>query len=310
MKEIENILPLVEMNLSIILLFLISYHLSIVSSFSSISINDLKRKTPKISTKVFSLPSTIYQDASVSAFGLIASYGWLKIWIGLANSGKIDPKLSRKIIHCGSAPLFMCLWPLYSQDPSARVFATIVPLLQTVRLSLAGLKKEEQIDPETNVKVEKSSDALANAISRSGDMKEALGGPLIYAIVLTICTFAFFRESPIGVLAISQMAAGDGLADIVGRRWGSLKWPFSEKKSYVGSLAFVLGAFLISFFLLYLYHATGVSSFNILTPSNIQILLLISLLSAAVELIPLGDDNVTVPLAAGVFAYLLYHDQW
>ena len=204
----------------------------------------------------------------------------------------------------------MCLWPIYSNDPSARIIATIVPLLQTIRLSIAGLNKEKKIGPNTNKDIEKSSDiALVNAISRSGDMKEALGGPLIYAIILTICTFFYFRESPIGILAATQMAAGDGLADIFGRRWGKLKWPFSNKKSYIGSLAFVLGAFTISFFLLFLYNTTGVSNFNILTGSNLQYLLLISILCATIELIPIGDDNVNVPLAAGILTYLFYYDQ-
>lgn len=297
------------MNVTIIVLTFLILQISLVLSFSPVS-NDLKKISHKISSKVLAIPSTIYQDAGVSAFGLLASYGWLKIWIGLANNGKIDSKLSRKIIHCGSAPLFMCLWPIYSQDPSARAIAAVVPLLQTIRLSLAGLKKEIQIDSKTNNDIEKSADnSLVNAISRSGDKKEALGGPLIYATVLTICTFLFFRETPIGVLAITQMAAGDGLADIIGRRWGSLKWPFSEKKSYAGSLAFVGGAFLTSFLLLFLYHATGVSTFDILTGSNLQILLLISILCAAVELVPLADDNVTVPVAASLLAFLFYHDQ-
>ena len=34
---------------------------------------------------------------------------------------------------------------------------------------------------------------LVNAISRSGDMKEALGGPLIYTVVLLLCTIVFFK---------------------------------------------------------------------------------------------------------------------
>lgn len=300
------------MNSILLLILILLLNQILLNAFSPISINDINNNKKSLVNvnKLFSLPTTIYQDVGVSTFGLIASYGWLKIWISLANNGKIDPKLSRKIIHCGSAPLFMCLWPIYSNDPSAKVIATIVPLLQTIRLSIAGLNKEKKIDPNTNKDIEKSSDtALVNAISRSGDMKEALGGPLIYAAVLTLCTFFFFRESPIGVLAVTQMAAGDGLADIFGRRWGIIKWPFSDRKSYVGSLAFVLGAFTISFFLLYLYYATGVSGFNILTASNLQILLLISILCATTELIPIGDDNVTVPLAAGILSYLFYSDQ-
>lgn len=55
------------------------------------------------------------------------------------------------------------------------------------------------------------------ACHRSGSKSEALGGPLLYTIVLFLGTLLFFRDSPIGVVAISQMAAGDGIADIIGR---------------------------------------------------------------------------------------------
>lgn len=51
---------------------------------------------------------------------------------------------------------------------------------------------------------------------------------------------------------MTQMAVGDGLADIVGRKWGSVKWPFSKSKSLVGSGAFLLGSFTISAALLLL----------------------------------------------------------
>ncbi len=76
-------------------------------------------------------------------------------------------------------------------------------------------------------------------LNRTGDRKEALGGPLIYAMGLFIGTVLFFRlvldlialpiqlydlavhtvhrDSTVGVVALSQMAAGDGLADIIGR---------------------------------------------------------------------------------------------
>ena len=53
------------------------------------------------------------------------------------------------------------------------------------------------------------------------------------------------------------MAAGDGLADIVGRRWGTVKWPFSASKSYAGTAAFVAGAFVVSAAVLGLLSASG-----------------------------------------------------
>ena len=44
-------------------------------------------------------------------------------------------------------------------------------------------------------------------------------------------------------MAISLMCAGDGLADIVGRRWGaSARLPWNPAKSWAGSVAMFLGA--------------------------------------------------------------------
>ena len=37
------------------------------------------------------------------------------------------------------------------------------------------------------------------------------------------------------------MCGGDGLADVVGRRYGSAKLPFNHSKSWVGSLAMFTG---------------------------------------------------------------------
>ena len=84
------------MNCLILLLVLILLlnEISLSISFSPISINDINKKKSLINVhKLFSLPPTIYQDIGVSTFGIIASYGWLKIWITLANNGEIDPKL-------------------------------------------------------------------------------------------------------------------------------------------------------------------------------------------------------------------------
>jgi dolichol kinase len=44
----------------------------------------------------------------------------------------------------------------------------------------------------------------------------------------------------VGIIAISQMAAGDGMADIVGRKFGIQKWPFSKDKSYIGESSFLM----------------------------------------------------------------------
>ena len=101
------------------------------------------------------------------------------------------------------------------------------------------------------------------------------------------------------------MAIGDGLADIVGRRYGSQKWFLSPNKSYAGSAAFATGAFVGTSLVLALFSSTG--SLDMDVAAKLPIVLLISVLCALVELLPLGrlDDNVSVPLAAALLAKFL-----
>lgn len=76
---------------------------------------------------------------------------------------------------------------------------------------------------------------------RSGDRGELLRGPLYYVLALIAATLLFWRDSPAGLLAISVMSGGDGLADIVGRRWGGNRLPWNAAKSWAGSGGMLLG---------------------------------------------------------------------
>jgi hypothetical protein len=80
--------------------------------------------------KLATLRGGYLNDASVSVLVLGESILWLKIWTTVAKEGLLDSKITRKIIHSGSAPLFMAHWPLYSAAPGARLFAAMIPLLQ------------------------------------------------------------------------------------------------------------------------------------------------------------------------------------
>ena len=40
----------------------------------------------------------------------------------------------------------------------------------------------------------------------------------------------------VGMMVIALMCGGDGLADIIGRKYGSAKLPFNRTKSWAGSL--------------------------------------------------------------------------
>jgi dolichol kinase len=242
----------------------------------------------------------VQQDVAASALSVAGTIVWLQIWIGLAGKGVLPANLSRKIIHTGSAPLFMCLWPLFSATPNAKYFAAGVVALQMTRLIIAGTQAKPD---SSNGVIAARSQELVNAISRSGEKKEALGGPLVYTIVLLISTLLWFRENPAGVVAVSQMAAGDGMADIVGRRWGSQKWSFAPKKSIAGTAAFVVAAFAVTTGLMALYHATGFLATDV--TYKWPVVLGISVACAVVELLPLGEDNITVPVAGAALSLLL-----
>jgi dolichol kinase len=93
------------------------------------------------------------------------------------------------------------------------------------------------------------------------------------------------------------MCAGDGLADIVGRRYGQdNKLPWSQSKSVPGSLAMFLGGFAMSTALT-LYFA----SFNLVTYDQHTFLAMAAISLAATTLESLDefiaiDDNISVPL--------------
>ena len=239
------------------------------------------------------LPTTV-RDPLSSVVLVIASVAWIKVCNLLSGSGLTSQYLSRKLVHMGSGPLFLLCWPIFSQTPSGQVCAALVPVLSIIRLLRAGSRKDGgQAD-------------LVQAVSRSGDKKEALGGPMVYTIVLLLSTLFGWR-SLVSAVAVCQMAIGDGMADVIGRRYGQTRWPkFLEKtgkKSLEGSAAFAFFAFLSSLGFVGLFGATGLTT---LTPAVVApSLLLISLLAALVEVLPFGDDNFSVPLAAAALSAAL-----
>jgi len=252
-------------------------------------------------------PTLIYRDLAATVFSILAAILFVKACTYPVTVGKLEPRDSRKIIHTFSAPLFILVWPLFSHAYGARVFASIVPLMNAFRLYLAGTGSSGDNTSEGSTS-DGSEIELAQAISRSGNAEEALGGPFVYVMVLLFFTFFCFTDSPVGIISIATMAVGDGLADLLGRRFGSTnKWPFNKNKSVAGSIAFVSGALAGSFGLISWLTGFGVMDpLDLSTADLVGRLLLISVVCAAVELIPAGDDNYSVPLSAAILSsYLL-----
>lgn len=254
----------------------------------------------------------IAQDLGVTVLTTVLALLFVKTITQLAARGVLEARDSRKIIHMLSAPLFILCWPLFSDVWGARFFAAFVPALQALRLWLAGTASSNHDSYSTTTDYNNDDDndddsmELANAISRSGDREEALGGPFIYVVILFSAIMLSFRDNLSGVIALSTMAAGDGMADIIGRRYGkNNKWFFSEKKSVAGTLGFLLTASMCSIglvaWLMYTHSVTVTLSMGVL----ISRIVWISAISAFVELIPGTDDNWSVPITAGILSYIL-----
>lgn len=127
---------------------------------------------------------------------------WLRLNDFAAHRSWIDSQLSRKIIHMGTGPIFVLCWLLFDNSTSSRFLAAFVPLAITLQFVLVGLGVIKD-------------DAAVQAMSRTGDRREILRGPLFYGIVFVIATVVYWLESPIGITALMLMCGGDGLADIL-----------------------------------------------------------------------------------------------
>lgn len=184
---------------------------------SAASARRLMSNPPLWSVRGGSLPSVV-RDGAVSALILTESYVWLKLWSGAAANGRLHSNVTRKIIHATSAPLFLLHWPLFSRSPTARFFAAAVPLVQAARL-VHAVSKSSRTGKGTNAHIIASTDEdLVKGMSRSGSEAEIWGGPFLYTLVLLVTTLTLFR-TPAAVVALCQLAVGDGLSDLVGRYW-------------------------------------------------------------------------------------------
>lgn len=222
----------------------------------------------------------------------VLALGWLRLMDFFAHRGWIESRLSRKIIHIGTGPLYVLCWLMFADTPDARWLAALVPLAITVQFALIGLGV---LKDEASIK----------AMSRSGDRREILRGPLYYGIAFVAATLIFWKTSPVGIVALMLMCGGDGIADIVGRRIASPKLPWSKEKSIAGSMGVLLGGLILAVLVLAVYVAVGV--FPAPFGRYLFPLALISLLGMLVESLPFKDiDNLTLTFAAALAGMFLF----
>lgn len=222
----------------------------------------------------------------------ILAVAWLRINDYAAHRGWVESRLSRKLIHIGTGPIFVLSWLLFSPSPSARWLAALVPFAITTQFILVGLGVIKD-------------DAAVRAMSRSGDRREILKGPLYYGIVFVVVTILFWKDSPIGIVALMVVCGGDGLAEVLGRRFGKTALPWSRDKTWLGSSGMFFGSWLMAVFVLAIYVWFGV--FPTPFTAYIMPISIIVLGATIVESLPVKDiDNITISVTSIILGFIFW----
>ena len=207
--------------------------------------------------------------------------------------------ITRKLVHILAGPVFVVTWMLFSGEIISHYIAVIVPLLfvlQFLTIGMGIIKNE----------------SFVASMSRSGDPRELLQGTLYYSIVMVLMTYFWFyvpstgisNANPTALLIIGCVSGGDGLADIIGRKFGGKKIGIKgSEKTFIGSIGMLLGSILVSSILVLIF-SLEVPHFNIAT--LILPIIVVSIVATIVEAIsPKNSDNFTIFVAVIITTLIL-----
>jgi phytol kinase len=209
---------------------------------------------------------------------LVILAGWIGGVIllaeGLNRLQIADAEVIRKIVHIGIGNVILLAWWL--QIPpwlgvAASALFGVVTLLSYRLPILPGI----------------------NSVGRKSL------GTFFYALSFGCLIGGFWATTPeFAVLGILVMAWGDGLAALIGQRFGAHPYEIlGMKKSWEGSLAMLLVSCLVGGLVLTTTQGSGVGW---------GIALLVAIAATGLETFSkFGIDNLTVPLGSGAIAYYL-----
>lgn len=210
---------------------------------------------------------------------IIAVVIWLALIGGLSEFGRRlqwSPEITRKIVHIGAGHVILIAWWLSIPGwigISASLMASIVALLSYRFPILPGI----------------------NSIGRKSL------GTFFYAISIGLLVAWFWplHHPYYGVIGILVMCWGDGLAALIGQRWGSHAYTlWGESKSLEGSLTMAFASFSVTLMILLIVQGNLWQSWTVA--------IAVATIATGLEAFSrLGIDNLTVPLMAAATAYYL-----
>lgn len=194
---------------------------------------------------------------------------------GLNRSKWAEPEAVRKVIHIGTGNVILLAW--WFQIPSwvgiaASILFSAVTLLSYRVTLLPSL----------------------NSVGRKSL------GTFFYAVSIGILIALFWQQQPqYAVLGILVMTWGDGLAALVGQRWGQHRYKLWDvEKSWEGSLTMAIASYLVSSLLLLniqgnIWQTWVVAGAIALTATGLE------------AFSKFGIDNLTVPVGSAILGFAL-----
>ncbi|MCC5625750.1 diacylglycerol/polyprenol kinase family protein [Nostoc sp. CHAB 5715] len=187
-----------------------------------------------------------------------------------------EPEIVRKIVHIGTGNVILIAWWLdipASVGITASILASAITLLSYRLPILPGI----------------------NSVGR-----QSLG-TFFYSVSfgILVAWFWYLQQPQYAALGILVMTWGDGLAALIGQRFGTHKYKvFGMQKSWEGSLTMMLVSYVVSSLILV---GTQGNSWQTWAVS-----LLVAVIATALEAVSfLGIDNLTVPLGSAALAFFL-----
>ncbi|MEO1590429.1 MAG: diacylglycerol/polyprenol kinase family protein [Cyanobacteria bacterium J06632_22] len=210
------------------------------------------------------------------------SVGLVVLWLGLVGSASeiarrqgYGAELTRKIVHIGAGQVILLAW--WRQIPAwmgitAAVAAAIVALVSYRLPILPGV----------------------NSVGRRSL------GTFFYAISMGSIVAWFWPQQPYyGVIGILIMSWGDGLAALVGQRWGQHPYQvLGQQKSWEGSATMLGVSFAIALLILLSVQGATWQTWAVAAATAVTA-------TALETLSQFGIDNLTVPLGAAAVALYL-----
>ncbi|MBU1142885.1 MAG: hypothetical protein KKH92_04485 [Firmicutes bacterium] len=214
-----------------------------------------------------------------NVWGLILSYILIFAIIGIStilqNKKILGDEGARKFIHIGVSNWWILAMIFFKGENS--VWFAIVPPITFIVLNYLSHRLN-----------------LLKAMERGG--KGNLGTVYfpISLLILVILTFGVLEQPFIGAVGILVMGYGDGLAAVIGTKYGKHKIAFG--KSVEGSLTMFLTSFAVAITLLLIFRV----------PNPFLIAIGVAVIASMIELVtPKGLDNLSVPLITSLALHIL-----